>query len=171
MLLVIFKEGGYKHRRIGVIFVLLFTIALSGCVTRLGDFTLISTKNVDLSKGASFQRGPSRVKGEDIISIIIFIPTGVPNMKTAIDKAIESVPGAIALLDAVLSQKVWYIPYIYGQSGYVVEGTPLIDPALNLSVKLPSNYIFSRLDKKGNLIETKYLNKAEFEATKKKLGV
>lgn len=159
------------YRKMGIIFILLFVVILSGCVTRLGDFTLISTKNVDLSKGASFQRAQSRAKGEDIVSIIIFIPTGTPNMKTAIDKAIESVPGAIGLLDAVLSQKIWYIPYIFGRSGYVVEGTPLIDPALKLSVKLPSNYIFSKLDKKGNLIETKYLSKAEFEATKKKLGV
>lgn len=47
---------------------------------------------------------------------------GVPNMKTAIDKAIESVPGAIALLDGVLSQ----------------------------------------LDDQGNLVETKYLSKAEY---------
>ena len=90
-------------------------------------------------------------------------------MKTAIDKAIESVPGGIALLDAVLSMKAWW--FIFGQSGYVVEGTPLIDPALKLSVKLPSNYIFSKLDKTGNVVETKYLSKAEFEATKKKLGV
>lgn len=157
------------YRKTGIIFILLFVVILSGCVTRLGDFTLISTKNVDLSKGASFQRGPSRVKGEDVATIIIFIPTGVPNMKTAIDRAIESVPGGIALLDAVLSMKAWW--FIFGQSGYVVEGTPLIDPALKLSVKLPSNYIFSRLDKKGNLIETKYLSKAEFEAMKKKLGV
>ena len=157
------------HRKTGIIFILLLVVILSGCVTRLGDFTLISTKNVDLSKGASFQRGPSRVKGEDVATIIIFIPTGVPNMKTAIDKAIESVPGGIALLDAVLSMKAWW--FIFGQSGYVVEGTPLIDPALKLSVKLPSNYIFSKLDKKGNVVETKYLSKAEFEATKKKLGV
>jgi len=157
------------NRKTGIVFVLLFVVILSGCVTRLGDFTLISTKNVDLSKGASFQRGQSRVKGEDVATIIIFIPTGVPNMKTAIDKAIESVPGGIALLDAVLSQKAWW--FIFGQSGYVVEGTPLIDPALKLSTKLPSNYIFSKLDKKGNLVETKYLSKAEFEATKKKLGV
>ncbi len=157
------------YRKMGIILILLSVVTLSGCVTRLGDFTLISTKNVDLSKGASFQRGPSRVKGKDLATIIIFIPTGVPNMKTAIDRAIESVPGGIALLDAVLSQKAWW--FIFGQSGFVVEGTPLIDPALKLAAKLPSNYIFSKLDKKGNVIETKYLSKAEFEATKKKLGV
>jgi hypothetical protein len=51
-------------------------------------------------------------------------------MKEAIDQAIESKPGAVALVDGVVYQKIWYIPYIYGQSGFTVEGTPLIDPAL-----------------------------------------
>lgn len=159
------------HRKIGSVFIVFCVAVLSGCVTRLADFTLISTKNVDLTRGASFKRAQSRVTGEDSVSIIIIIPTGVPNMKTAIDKAIESVPGAIALLDGVLSQKIWYIPYIFGKSSFVVEGTPLIDPALNIAAKLQSNRIISRLDDKGNVIETKYLSKAEYESFKKKLGV
>jgi hypothetical protein len=46
------------------------------------------------------------------------------------DNAIESVPGAVALLDGVLNHNFWYIPYIYGQESYDVEGTPLIDPLL-----------------------------------------
>lgn len=110
------------------------------------------------------------MKGEDLVSIIIIIPTGVPNMKTAIDRAIESVPGAVALLDGVLYQKAWYIPPIFGQSGFVIEGTPLIDPQL-VAAKLPSNYIISRLDKKGNVKETKYVSEAEYESFKKKIGI
>ena len=158
-------------RRMGVIFILLLTVTLSGCVTRLGDFTLISTKNIDLTRGASFKRAQSRARGEDSIAIIIFIPTGIPNMKTAIDKAIESVPGAVALLDGVLSVRAWYIPLFFGEQAYVVEGTPLIDPALTSHSALPSNHIISRLDKKGNVIETKYVSKAEYESVKKKLGI
>lgn len=157
------------HKKIGIVFILLFVIILSGCVTRLIDFTIISTKNIDLAKGADFRRGTSRVQGEDIVHMIIFIPTGIPNMETAIDKAIESVPGAVALLDGVLSYKAWSI-LIYGQYGYIIEGTPLIDPKIN-TAKLPSNYIFSKLDKKGNVEETKYLSKAEFESAKKKIGI
>jgi hypothetical protein len=150
--------------------VLLLVVTLSGCVTRLTDFTIISTKNIDLARGADFKRGPSRANGEDMVCIIIFIPTGVPNMKTAIDKAIESVPGAVALLDGVLSQKSWYIPFIFGQGGFVVQGTPLIDPKL-VAAKLPSNYIISSLDRKGNLQDTKYVSKTEFYSVKHKLGI
>ncbi|MFA4853885.1 MAG: hypothetical protein WC616_00860 [Candidatus Omnitrophota bacterium] len=158
------------HRKSGIIFILFLVVILSGCVTRLVDFTMISTKNIDLARGADFKRGPSRATGEDLVAIIIFIPTGVPNIKTAIDRAIESVPGSIALLDGVLSVKGWYIPYIYGESSYVVEGTPLIDPKLVLA-KLPSKYIFCRADRKGNVKEIRYLSKAEFELFRKKIGV
>ena len=155
------------------VMVLLFCVlafSIIGCATRLVDFTIISTKNIDLARGADFKRGPSRVEGEDKASIIIFIPTGTPNIKEAIDRAIESVPGAIALLDGVVTAKAFWIPYIYGESSYIVEGTPLIDPKL-VSAKLPSNYIISRLDKKGNVKETQYVSKAEYESFKKKIGI
>ena len=51
------------------------------------------------------------------------------------DKAIESTPGAVGLLDGVINKHYWYIPYIYGEVSYEVEGTPLIDPALLKSYK------------------------------------
>jgi hypothetical protein len=105
-------------------------LALTGCTHRYIDFTTISSKNIDLSRGAEFERGPQRVVGEDTTHIIIFIPTGQPNAKEALDRAIESTPGAVALLDGVIYNKSWYIPYIYGQSTIQVEGTPLIDPKL-----------------------------------------
>ena len=103
---------------------------LSGCSQRIVDFTIMSSKNIDLSRGAEFRRSTTRVKADDTKSIIILIPTGIPNMKTAMDKAIESVPGTVALLDGVVTSSSWYIPYIYGQSSITVEGTPLIDPKL-----------------------------------------
>lgn len=107
-----------------------FVMLSIGCTTRLVDFTAISTKNVDWSKSTLFRRAKTRVQGEDKVHIIVIIPTGVPNMKEAIDRAIESTPGGVALMDGVVTRKAWYIPYIYGQSSFVVEGTPLIDPTL-----------------------------------------
>ncbi|MFA5089809.1 MAG: hypothetical protein WC510_02090 [Candidatus Omnitrophota bacterium] len=158
------------YRKIGIICIILCISMLSGCVTRLVDFNIISTKNIDLSRGASFEKGTKKVKGEDIVSMIIFIPTGVPNMETALDRAIESVPGAVALLDGVLSYKAWTI-LLFGQFGYVIEGTPLIDPTLASHSQLQSNYIVSKLDKKGNVVETKYVSKAEYESVKKSLRI
>jgi hypothetical protein len=103
---------------------------ITGCTHRLTDFTIISSKNIDLTRGAEFVRAPVRVTGKDTKSIIVIIPTGEPNVKEAMDRAIESTPGAIGLLDGVITSESWYIPYIYGEASYTVEGTPLIDPNL-----------------------------------------
>ena len=139
---------------------LFFIFSLSSCVTRMTDFTIISTKNIDLSQMATFKRGDARVKGEDSRFIVIIIPTGIPSMKQAIDNAIQSVPGCVGLLDGVVYYKWFYIPYIFGKESYFVEGTPLIDPSL----KGPSSKInFLRLDKSGNILEKKYITKAEFK--------
>ena len=51
------------------------------------------------------------------------------------DKAIESVPSAIGLVDGVVTYSWWWIPYLYGEFGYEVEGTPLIDPILQKSIR------------------------------------
>lgn len=105
-------------------------IGLTGCTQRLVDFTIMSSKNMDLTRGAEFQRGGSRVVGEDSKPIILIIPTGTPNIKEAMDRAIESQPGAVAILDGVVTHTFWWIPYIYGTNTIKVEGTPLIDPRL-----------------------------------------
>ena len=122
------------HKKMGIVFISLCAVVVSGCTTttRIGDFTIISSKNIDLSRGADFKRGTNRVIGQDMVGTSGFGPVAAPNMKTAIDRAIESVPGTIALLDGVISQRVttW-------RTGYVVEGTPLIDPSL-LSDSIPT---------------------------------
>jgi hypothetical protein len=109
-------------------------LLLSGCANRIGDFTMVSSKNVDLTKGADFKRSLQRVKAEDTVPIILGIPIGLPNMKTALDHAIEQTPGAVALTDSVITQKSFSI-ILFGQMGYEVEGTPLIDPNLQKAYK------------------------------------
>lgn len=98
----------------------------TGCESKLGDFTLLSSKNVDLSNfsNSKAEQSSEQVVGEDCSHIIIFIPTGVPNMKMAVDRALES-SNAYMLTNARLSEKFFYIPYIYGQDKFVVKGTPV----------------------------------------------
>lgn len=138
---------------------LLCVLCLTGCTTRLVDFTMISTKNIDLSRAASFERGKSRVEGKDKVMIIIFIPTGVPNMKEAIDRALESVPGAVALVDGVVTSEYFWL--LFGQSGYVVEGTPLIDTNM-ASNNVESPYMIVKMNKKGEVNSFRYVSAEEF---------
>lgn len=97
--------------------------SLTGCAQRLTDFTIISSKNIDLSRGAEFTRG-ERVVGEDTVAIIIF-PLGVPNAKEAMDDAIEKVPGCVGLLDGVLESE--FFSFVFGYAKYRVKGTCLMD--------------------------------------------
>jgi hypothetical protein len=149
---------------------LLIVLSLISCTRRFTDFTIISTKNIDLSNGASFERARNRVEGRDRIHIVLFIPTGVPNMKEAIDRAIESTPGCIALLDGVVYSKYWWIPYIYGQSSFIVEGTPLIDPKLACNVENESPlYGKVILNGNGEVKETEPLSHGEYLALKSRV--
>ncbi len=118
---------------------LLVIILLGSCVTRIADFTILSTKNIDISRMSSFERGKTRVEGEDKIHLIVLFPAGSSDVENAVDKAIESVPGCVALLDGVVSSKFWWIPYLYGQHVYIIEGTPLIDPTLvDNAIEIPT---------------------------------
>ena len=155
-------------KNVGLLVLAILFLGVTGCSQRLVDFTIISSKNVDLSQAATFQRGQSRVEGKDIKHIIIFIPTGIPNAKEALDRAIESVPGAIALVDGVITNHCWYIPYIYGRSWYVVEGTPLINSNI-ASTKPIGNYMVSKLDKNGYVKEFKIVDKASYEQLRNKV--
>jgi len=139
---------------------------MTGCTHNIGDFTVLSTKNVDFSVIAGSRRGIP-VQGDDTQHIVIFIPTsGAPNLKTAIDRAIESVPGNIALLDARLQFRSFYIPYIYGQNAFLAEGRALINPAQ--ASHSPAKYIVVTYDAKLDRYIAKPVSPAQYQAILRK---
>lgn len=92
----------------------------SGCTMRLIDFTVISSKNVQVPKANS-----QRVEGKDCGAWLLTIPVSTPNMKEAVDKAIESAGGDYdALVDGVLYSEMFTI-VIFSQFCYRIEGTPI----------------------------------------------
>ena len=99
--------------------VLLLAMSLVGCTVRIGDFTLASSKNV----GHMSQKGDS-VVGEDCSSNILgIIPISgpmMPNLKTAVDKALERAKGDI-IADAVLWESSIFT-LIFNQHCFKVEG-------------------------------------------------
>lgn len=115
-----------KLTRLGnsILGIMIVFLLFSSCSQRIVDFTIISSKNVPITnKGTNFQKANNRVKGVDSKLCILFIP-GTPNMKEAIDRAIEKYPGAVALTDGVIYNKAWSC-LLFGQNKYIVEGTPL----------------------------------------------
>ena len=87
------------------------TAMFSACTIRWLDFTVISSKNTDV-KG----KVGKRVKGSDGKCVYL----GVPNIKEALDKAIEQEPGADALVDGVIYFKQYPFWIVYE-----IEGTAI----------------------------------------------
>ncbi|APO81775.1 MULTISPECIES: hypothetical protein [Pseudomonas] len=94
----------------------------SGCTVRVADMTVASTKNYNINS-SKFVKG-SRVTGEDTYPVILF-PFGIPNMKTAMDNAIQKDGCAVGLSDVVMSQLNH--AFLVGSIGYRVEGDLIID--------------------------------------------
>lgn len=144
---------------------------LTGCSYRLTDFTIISTKNVDLSRAGQFKRISDRKEGRDVAHIILSIPFGRPNMKEAIDRTIESTKGAVALVDGVVYVKGWSV-IVYGQSMIVVEGSPLIDPLLVMTErqeKAKDTYAYLTLDRNGKIKNKKEISSEEYNKVKNRI--
>lgn len=105
-----------------MIAVMLGAVFASGCTMRIADMTVSSTKNYNINS-AKFIKG-DRVKGEDKYPVIIF-PMGIPNVKTAMDNAIQQHRCAVALTDVVVSQLNH--SFLFGSIGYRIEGDLVLD--------------------------------------------
>ncbi|MDR2845348.1 MAG: hypothetical protein LBV28_04555 [Puniceicoccales bacterium] len=104
-------------------------LLLSGCTTRIGDFSIISTKNMDLNNPYGFAAETNRlVEGEDVQHYILFIPTQAEaNLKEAVDRAIERQSGCVGLSNAVVYVRSFW--FLYGQYAIVVKGDPIFSKA------------------------------------------
>jgi hypothetical protein len=96
----------------------IFILAFVGCSQRVGDFTLISTKNVEI--GGKYTKVEGRFEGEDSKGVILGIPLGQPNLKTAVDNCIEAGNGSL-LTNAVIDASYWSA-IIWGQQKITVTG-------------------------------------------------
>ena len=97
-------------------------LTASGCAVRIADLTVASTKNYNLNSN-QFVKG-ERVRADGSVPVILF-PLGIPDMKTAMDKAIEKNNCSVALTDVVITSLNY--AFLVGKIGYRVEGTQVID--------------------------------------------
>ena len=100
---------------------LMVTLASSpGCVQRIGDFTIASTKNV------AFNPSPDRrgVEGKHCATRLLgLIPLDsfIPNLEEALDDAMAKVPNGNVMTNAVIYVEAW-TAIIVAQQCYVVKG-------------------------------------------------
>lgn len=110
-------------RRLALVAAML-ALSGSGCVTRVGDLSVVSTRMLSVP----VEKAPKRVSGGSCAHWVWALATigfGEQNLKAAIDEALSQ-PGATqydALVDVVeTKRKLWFL--FYGQECLVVEGTP-----------------------------------------------
>ena len=132
---------------------LLFAMAIlffTGCTTRIGQLTTVSTKNMEWNRAGEYVRSNKTVVGKDISHIIVFIPTKFQvTIDDAIKDALDQIPGAVALVDATLRYQYIFV-FLYSRMGYIIEGTVLIDPKL-AGTDVSSDYQFY-YDEDGKMI-------------------
>jgi len=156
-----------KKFRFGILaIVLVFAVVLTGCVTREGDFTLMSSKNVELSRLGEFNRSSQTVKGTysrvtAVILGIISIPTN-NDLKKALDNALSKIPGAQALVDVRIDKRNLNF-LLFQMETMIVSGTVLIDPrVVDASEITPDKtYLVMETDD-GVDFEMRYVSEEEY---------
>ena len=101
-------------------------VVLSGCVNRLGDFTVMSTKNMDIKRTLHSVDTSKRLTGEDTVLYFIF-PWGTPNLEEAIDNAIEKDRRAVGLSNVTLKSFIYGLVPFLAITGFEVEGNAVYE--------------------------------------------
>jgi hypothetical protein len=140
--------------------VIVTTGAFTGCTKRIGDFTMVTTKNYETK---TQYKMVGRMEGKSV-KMIIFIPLGTPDLKDAVDDAIQAGNG-VYLANAVIEQMTWYA-LIVGQTGYIVTGDvyaaadrgDLLDPNIEKFelVKGENGDYAMKSTRTGQSVEVKY---------------
>ena len=110
--------------------------ALLGCTQNLGEFSILTTKTMDVAKQLYRVDDRQKLQGGDSVFQLttgfmlsgVHLAAGGPNIKEAIDNAIESDPRAVALSDATITKYKYLIPIIdMGIWGFEVEGNAVYE--------------------------------------------
>ena len=102
---------------IALLTVFVGSLYFTGCTRRLGDFSIVSTKNYERSVE---YRNLGRFEGDDMVLLILGIPLGFPTFEGAVDDVLEKA-GGVYLANAVINYSQWFV-ILVGQQGYKVEG-------------------------------------------------
>ncbi len=107
---------------ISIISIILLGLLTSACTTRQGSFTILSTKNVEISridlKKVDFTRN---VEGRDGRFTLLFIPFGsAPNLEDTVNSCLEAGNGDF-MTSAVLHNTSWSV-ILFGWESWTIKG-------------------------------------------------
>ncbi len=91
-------------------------LLLQGCIQRMGDFTALSGKNIDMQGGLHAVSERNRVEGTHW-KFVVF-----PDLEEALDNAVEQYGGAVGLTNVVIT--LYNFPFYHA---FYVEGDPVVE--------------------------------------------
>ena len=87
---------------------------------KLGHFNTITTKEVDFTQ--KYIKSKTKHIGKDVVSMYIIFPTKWhPDIDIAVSNVLAQTH-AEYMTDTTIEYKYWFIPYIYGEFWYEVDG-------------------------------------------------
>lgn len=147
---------------------IVFLLLLSGCSRKISEFSLLSTEEVDAARLSTLERGTEKIKVKTVSFIPLVIPTGFIREDDAVRVALVNTPGAVALTDVTI-RYTWFSIGIYSETGYIVEGIPLIDPEIDTSAypSVGAGYQVVGLNEKGETVRASSFISSGFGKRKK----
>ena len=101
-------------------------LLLSACKVSHGNFTVLSNRLVNThSFHVNTDKKMNNVIGEDVAHIIVLVPTKAnPNLNDALNDVFRNTDADL-MTDVEITSWNWFIPYVYGQIGWRVQGDAL----------------------------------------------
>jgi len=114
-----------------IVLLLLTLLIFTSCSREIGQFSIISTLEVDHSV---IYESIGEVEGKDTEYIIIFFPTGLPKIDKAVSNALYDYD-AIYLKNAIATYQEFYIPYLFGFLQFKVVGEAWVETEFKKEIK------------------------------------
>ncbi|MCM1324429.1 MAG: hypothetical protein NC218_09900 [Acetobacter sp.] len=108
------------------LFSLFVIIYLSGCCYNFGHFTILSNRMIDTQniKNENIKK-QYNIEGRDVGHTIVFMRTkSNPNLNDALNDALKKSQTDL-MVDVEVKVWYWFIPYLYSQTGWKVQGTAI----------------------------------------------
>lgn len=102
-----------------VLLVAVLVALFSGCSSKIGEFTIISTRNVSLDNPpVLIERS---VSGSSMSTMLLGFKLFTPDLREAVNDALDDYE-ADFLTNVVIYERDWTILWLFGREGYVVKG-------------------------------------------------
>jgi hypothetical protein len=117
---------------LGLLGLLGLVTTLGACTYAIAKFGIVSPKEVRPSQLVGAKVTRDMMTGDDSITYILLIPLKWRpyDMRVAMQRALDKVPGGIAIQDCTISETKVIVPILYHYLAYHVEGKVLVDPIL-----------------------------------------